>query len=138
MKGLRYPLLFLAIILVPTSLAMLFVEISNLLQIEPEIWSLILSLAGYLLGYVSIYFFTKTINHSFHEEVYSKRMQTSYLVTSAIVGILLLAMLRSSIAILYAEQPLTQTAYIIFIGLPWISIQMLVLLFFVRSESLFR
>ncbi len=117
MKILRYPILFLAVILLPTWLT----------TVTGNLW-------GYFLGYLLIYgmldFFGK--NH------YPKRIRTTYLITNMIVALLLWGVLSYGIAVLYAGQPLSPSGAVIFIGLPWVSVQMLLLLFFVQSENVLK
>lgn len=138
MKWISYPLLFLVVILVPTSLAALFADIPNVFPFEPKWWTVISALTGYTTGYVLLYLFARAMNRSFKQVVYSKRMRTSYLMTSAIVGIFIFFVLSGSLVLLFDGQLLNQALLIFFIGLPWLSVQMLLLFFFVRTESLFK
>lgn len=127
MKYMRYPILFILVILIPTSLASFFLETSTTKTI-----------ISYAIGYLLIYGFMQTINRTNNEEVYSKRMRTTYLITNAIISVLLFQMLTYAIALLNQTRTIDSTTAIFFVGLPWISVQLLLLNFFVRYESLMK
>lgn len=135
-KYIRYLLLFLAVILVPTSLASLFPDVPNIFAGTSGYF--ISSIVGYAAGYALIYGFMRATNATFKQTVYSKRMRTTYLITNAIIALLLLYGLGYSVSLLFTNQPIMLVHAILCIGFPWLSVQMLLLLFFVRSESLYR
>lgn len=124
MKYIWYPLLFLLVIFLPTSLATVFDQ------------QFITSILGYIFGYYLTYSFTQTMNQISKQPIYPKRIQSAYLIANAIVSLLLLGTLRFGVATLYAGQPLNLATTTIFIGMPWVATQMILLLFFVRYESL--
>ncbi len=121
MKNLRYPFLLLVVLLFPTWLA-----------------TIVSSLAGYIVGYLLIYAVMKLINKILNKEVYPKRIRTTYLIINAIVALLLWGVLTGSIALLYAGQPLNLNEVILFIGWPWVSVQLLLLFFFVQSDNMLK
>ena len=143
LKFLRYPALFFVVILFPTFLAILFWQLPSFF--EKQGWfevtqneQTILALMGYLGGYYLIYETLSHLNKLLDCTPYSKRIRTTYVITNAIMALILLGVLTYSMSILYTDQPLTLDTVIIFIGFPWLSIQMLLLLFFVRSEQLYQ
>lgn len=143
LKFLRYPALLFTIILLPAFLAALFWQLPSFFEQQgwleaTENWKIISSLIGYLGGYYLIYETLSNLNQLLDHTIYSKRIRTTYLIANAITALILLGGLTYSVSILYAGQPLTLIHGIVFIGFPWVSIQMLLLLFFVRSEQLYQ
>ncbi len=122
MKRWRYPLLMLAVLILPTTFALL---------IPNEV----ISIFGYLLGYLSIYILTTAINYFTQETIYSKNIRILYLILNAFVVFLLLRTLGMAILVVYMVYLLNPASAVLLIVVPWIAVQMLVLYFFVRYES---
>ena len=123
MKRFRYPLLFLAVLLIPNSFATIFS-------------SEFISIPGYVIGYLSVYILTTAVNYFTKETIYSKRIRITYLIFNAFVTLLIFRTIGFVIGLLYMSYILSPTSAILLVGLPWIAVQMLLLYFFVRYESL--
>ncbi len=121
MKSLRYPLLFLAVLILPTSFATLFATD-------------FISPIGYLVGYLSVYVLATAANYFTKETLYSRSIRIAYLILNAFVSLLILRTIGLAIVLLYMSHFLNRTSAILLLGLPWIAVQMLLLYFFVQYE----
>ncbi|HLR92155.1 MAG TPA: hypothetical protein VK048_03765 [Atopostipes sp.] len=122
MKRYRYPLLFIAVLIVPAICALLMPDD-------------VVSIPGYLLGYLMIYGLTTAINHYSKETIYSKNIRILYPILNVFVVFLLVRTLGMAVMVLYMVYVLNPLSAALLIIVPWVLVQMLVLYFFVRYEN---